>query len=116
MMDPLGFALENFDADGTWRTMNLGGFALDTSDVMPDGTRIDGVVGLRQALLKRPEVFIQTLTEKLLLYAIGRGLTPDDMPAIRAIVKDARGHDYRFSSLVLGIVSSVPFQFRSPSS
>jgi len=111
-MDPIGFALENFDVDGTWRTANAGGIALDTADVMPDGTRIEGVVGLRQALLKRPDVFVQTLTEKLLLYAIGRGLTPDDLPAVRAIVKDARGRGYRFSSLVMGIVSSVPFQMR----
>ena len=112
MMDPLGFALENFDVDGTWRTANVGGFALDATDVLPNGERIDGAVGLRQALLKRPEVFVQTLTEKLLLYAIGRGLTPEDMPAVRAIVRDARAHDYRFSSLVIGIVSSVPFQMR----
>jgi len=112
MMDPLGFALENFDVDGTWRTANVGGFALDTTDVMPNGARIDGAVGLRQALLKRPDVFVQTLTEKLLLYAIGRGLTSEDMPAVRAIVRDARGHDYRFSSLVMGIVSSAAFQMR----
>jgi hypothetical protein len=112
LMDPLGFALENFDVDGTWRTANVGGFALDTADVLPDGTRIEGVVGLRQALLKRPEVFVQTLAEKLLLYAVGRGLTPEDMPAVRAIVRGARGHDYRFSSLVMGIVSSAPFQMR----
>jgi mono/diheme cytochrome c family protein len=114
-MDPIGFALENFDVDGTWRTANAGGFALDTSDVMPDGTRISGVAGLRQALLKRPDVFVQTLAEKLLLYAVGRGLTPEDMPAVRAIVRDARGQNYRFSSLVAGIVSSVPFQFRASS-
>jgi len=112
MMDPLGFALENFDVDGTWRTENSGGFALDTTDVLPDGTRISGVVGLRQALLKRPDVFVQTLAEKLLLYALGRGLTPEDMPAVRAIVRNARGEDYRFSSLVTGIVSSVPFGMR----
>jgi hypothetical protein len=112
LMDPIGFALENFDVEGTWRTANLGGVALDTADVMPDGTRVTGVVGLRQALLKRPDVFVQTLAEKLLLYAVGRGLTPEDMPAVRAIVREARGHDYRFSSLVMGIVSSVPFQMR----
>ncbi len=111
-MDPLGFALENFDVDGTWRTKNVGGYALDTTDVLPDGTRIEGVVGLRNALLKRPEVFVQTLAEKLLLYAVGRGLTPEDMPAVRAIVRQARSRDYRFSSLVMGIVSSAPFQYR----
>ena len=111
-MDPMGFALENFDAIGGWRTANEGGYALNTADVMSDGSRIAGVVGLRQALMKRPDVFVQTLTEKLLLYAIGRGLTPEDMPAVRAIVRSGRGQDYRFSSLVLGIVNSVPFQMR----
>jgi len=111
-LDPLGFAMENFDVDGTWRTKNVGGFTLDTADVLPDGTSIEGVNGLRTAMLKRPEVFVQTLTEKLLLYALGRGLTPEDMPAVRAIVRSARGQDYRFSSLVNAIVSSVPFQMR----
>ena len=111
-MDPMGFALENFDAVGAWRTANEGGFSLDTADVLSDGSRIDGVVGLRQALMKRPDVFVQTLSEKLLLYALGRGLTPEDMPAVRAIVRHARSQDYRFSSLVLGIVNSVPFQWR----
>jgi mono/diheme cytochrome c family protein len=111
-MDPLGFALENFDLDASWRTKNTGGFALDASDVLPDGTRIDGVVGLRQALLKRPDVFVQTLTEKLFVYAVGRGLTPEDMPAVRGMVRNARGENYRFSSLVTAIVSSVPFQMR----
>ena len=111
-MDPLGFALENFDVDGTWRTANVGGFALDTTDTLPDGTRIDGVAGLRKALLKRPDLFVQTLTEKLLLYAIGRGLTPEDMPTVRAIVRDARARGYRFSSLVTGIVTSAPFTMR----
>jgi uncharacterized protein DUF1592/uncharacterized protein DUF1588/uncharacterized protein DUF1587/uncharacterized protein DUF1585/uncharacterized protein DUF1595/cytochrome c len=111
-MDPIGFALENFDVDGSWRTANVGGIALDTADVLPDGTRIDGVAGLRAALLKRPEVFVQALAGKLLLYALGRGLTANDMPALRAIVRNARGEQYRFSSLVMGIVDSVPFQMR----
>jgi len=111
-LDPLGFALENFDVDGTWRTANVGGFALDTSDVLPDGTRVEGVVGLRNALLRRPDVFVQTLTEKLLIYAIGRGLTPEDMPAVRGIVRQARGQEYRVSSVIMGIVSSAPFTMR----
>jgi hypothetical protein len=115
MMDPIGFALENFDVDGSWRTANTGGIALDTADVLPDGTRIDGVAGLRTALLRRPDVFVQTLAGKLLLYALGRGLTADDMPAIRAIVRNARGDNYRFSSIVMGIVESVPFQMRMKS-
>jgi hypothetical protein len=114
-MDPIGFALENFDVDGSWRTANVGGIALDTADVLPDGTRIDGVAGLRAALLRRPDVFVQTLTGKLLLYALGRGLTADDMPAVRAIVRTAHGQQDRFSSIVLGIVDSVPFQMRMKS-
>jgi len=114
-MDPIGFALENFDVDGRWRTANVGGIALDTADVLPDGTRIDGVAGLRAALLRRPDVFVQTLTGKLLLYALGRGLTADDMPAVRAIVRTAHGEHDRFSSIVLGIVDSVPFQMRMKS-
>jgi len=111
-MDPIGFALENFDVDGSWRTANVGGITLDTADVLPDGTRVDGVAGLRAALLKRPDVFVQTLAGKLLLYAVGRGLTAGDMPAIRAIVRHARDDQYRFSSIVMGIVDSVPFQMR----
>jgi hypothetical protein len=111
-MDPIGFALENFDVDGSWRTANVGGIALDTADVLPDGTRIDGVAGLRAALVRRPDVFVRTLTAKLLLYALGRGLTADDMPAVRAIVRNAHGEDDRFSSIVFGIVDSVPFRMR----
>jgi cytochrome c551/c552 len=111
-LDPLGFALENFDADGSWRTRNAGGYALDTAEVLPDGTRVDGVVGLREALLRRPELFVQTLAEKLLLYAVGRGLTADDMPAVRAIVRNARSQKYAFWSLVDGVVNSVPFRMR----
>ena len=91
---------------------NVGGVALDTADVLPDGTRIEGVAACGRRCSKRPEVFVQTLTEKLLLYAVGRGLTPEDMPAVRAIVRGARGRDYRFSSLVMGICHSVPFQMR----
>jgi hypothetical protein len=115
LMDPIGFALENFDVDGSWRTANVGGIALDTADVLPDGTRIDGVAGLRTALLRRPDVFVRTLTGKLLLYALGRGLTADDMPTVRAIVRTARGENDRFSSIVMGIVDSVPFQMRMKS-
>jgi Protein of unknown function (DUF1592)/Protein of unknown function (DUF1588)/Protein of unknown function (DUF1587)/Protein of unknown function (DUF1585)/Protein of unknown function (DUF1595)/Cytochrome C oxidase, cbb3-type, subunit III len=111
IMDPLGFALENFDAVGKWR-MREEGHAIDASGQLTDGTRVDGVASLRQALLKRPDVFIGTLTEKLLTYALGRGLDYYDMPAVRAIVREASAHDSRFSSLVLGIVGSVPFQMR----
>ena len=110
VMDPLGFALENFDVVGAWRRTNETGVALDTADVLPNGVKVDGVVGLRNALMERPDVFVRTLTEKLLVYALGRGLTYQDMPAVRKIVRDARGQEYRFSALVSGIVSSVPFQ------
>jgi mono/diheme cytochrome c family protein len=109
-MDPFGFALENFDVVGAWRRTNDTGAALDTADVLPNGVKVDGVVGLRNALMERPDVFVRTLTEKLMVYALGRGLTYQDMPAVRRIVRDARGQDYRFSALVSGIVSSVPFQ------
>ena len=114
-MDPFGFALENFDVVGAWRRTNETGLALDTADVLPTGVKVDGVVGLRNALMERPDVFVRTLTEKLLVYAVGRGLTYQDMPAVRKIVRDARGQDYRFSALVSGIVSSVPFQMAAAS-
>jgi hypothetical protein len=111
-MDPIGFALENFDTVGAWRTTDDGGAPLDTSDVLASGTRIDGVSQLRQALLDRPTVFVQTLVEKLMIYGLGRGLTYEDMPAVRGIVRGAQNQNLRFSSLVSGIVSSVPFQMR----
>jgi hypothetical protein len=111
LMDPIGFALENFDAVGKWRTRD-GGAAIDASGQLADGTAVNGVVTLRQALLKRPEIFVSTMTEKLLTYAVGRPLTHDDMPAVRAVVRDAARAGDRFSSLVLGIVNSVPFQMR----
>jgi mono/diheme cytochrome c family protein len=112
VMDPPGFALENFDAVGAWRTGDAAG-PIDASAELADGTKVDGVVGLRQALLKRPEIFVSTMTEKLLTYAVGRGLNVDDMPAVRKIVRESAGQDYRFSSIVLGIVKSVPFQMRT---
>jgi hypothetical protein len=111
-MDPFGFALENFDVVGAWRATNEAGATLNTVDVLPDGTKVDGVVTLRQALLRRPDVFVQTVAEKLLVYALGRGLTPQDMPAVRKIVRDSSQRDDRFSALILGIVNSVPFQMR----
>jgi hypothetical protein len=83
---------------------------IDAADVLPNGARVDGVAGLRKALLERPDVFVQTLAEKLFVYALGRGPTYQDMPAVRKIVRDARARDYRFSALISGIVDSVPFQ------
>jgi hypothetical protein len=114
LMDPIGLALENFDAVGAWRTRDGGttGTPIDPSGVLLDGTTVDGAVSLRQALMRKPELFVGTVTEKLMTYALGRGLTDHDMPAVRAIVRETAQHDYRFSSLVLGIVTSSPFQMR----
>jgi Protein of unknown function (DUF1592)/Protein of unknown function (DUF1588)/Protein of unknown function (DUF1587)/Protein of unknown function (DUF1585)/Protein of unknown function (DUF1595)/Cytochrome C oxidase, cbb3-type, subunit III len=113
VMDPIGFALENFDLAGAWRTKDTNGLPLNTADVLTDGTKIDGVVSLRQALVRRPDVFVQTLTEKLMVYALGRGLTSEDMPEVRKVVRGAAQKGYRFSALIQGIVESVPFQMRA---
>ena len=112
VMDPLGLALENFDAVGAWRTRESG-IAIDASGVLTDGTKIDGVAALRDALVRRPDVLVGTMTEKLMTYGLGRTLEYQDMPAVRAIVRSSARDNYRFSSLVGGIVSSVPFQMRS---
>ncbi len=112
LMDPLGLALENFDAVGRWRETDASGEPLDVSGELPDGTRFAGVAELKQALLANPEPFLRTLTEKLLTYALGRGLEYADAPAVRRIVRDAASREHRFSALVLGIVKSVPFQQR----
>jgi len=111
LMDPIGLALENFDAVGAWRTQDAGA-AIDASGELTDGTRIDGVNALRDALLKRPEVIVGTTVEKLMTYALGRGVEPYDMPAVRAIVRGAARDGYRFSSIVRGIVTSTPFEMR----
>ncbi len=110
-MDPLGFALENFDAVGAWRTTDAHS-AIDPSSQLADGTKIDGPIALRQMLLRRPDAFTGTMTEKLLTYALGRGLEYYDRPAVRAIVRNASRENFRFSSLVLGVVNSTPFQMR----
>ena len=110
-IDPIGFALENFDAVGRWRDFEEGA-PVDVSGSLPDGSRFDGVGGLEAALLRRPELFAQTLTEKLLTFALGRGVAYYDAPAVRKILRDAEGDGYRFSSLILGIVESAPFQMR----
>jgi hypothetical protein len=112
MMDPLGFALENFDAVGRWRTQSESSTPIDVTGALPDGTKFEGAKGLRDALLARPEVFMATLTEKLLTYALGRGLEYSDAPAVRSIVREVAKSDYRLSSLVMGIVQSQPFQMR----
>ena len=111
-MDPLGFALENFDAVGAWRADDAGA-PIDASAELGDGTKVDGVAGLRKAILSRPEVFIGTVTEKLLTYALGRGLDYRDMPAVRRIVSNGARSNYRFSALILGVVHSPEFQMRT---
>ena len=110
-MDPLGFALENYDAVGAWRT-HEGATPVDARGAMPDGTEFDGVAGLRKALLAKPDLFVTTLTEKLMVYALGRGLESYDEPAVRSVVRSAAARQYRFSSIILGIVNSLPFQMR----
>ena len=111
VMDPLGFALENFDTIGTYRTMDrFTRTNIDTSGKLVDGTAVYGPTDLRKALLNRPEQFAQTLTEKLMTYALGRSLEYYDMPTVRKIVRDARRDDYRFSSIVMGIVTAPAFQ------
>ena len=109
--DPLGFVLENFDAVGAWRVREAGA-PIDATGLAPDGTAVNGVVELRQALLRHQDAFVFTLTEKLMIYALGRGLESYDMPVVREIVRDASRQNYRFSSLFAGIVKSVPFRMR----
>jgi hypothetical protein len=111
LMDPVGFSLENYDAVGRWRTAE-DGKPIDSSGGLPDGSKFTGVAGLQQALLARPELFAATFTEKLLTYALGRGVDYYDEPAVRAVARQAQGNDYRFSSFILGIVTSTPFQMR----
>ena len=110
-MDPLGFALENFNGIGGWRTIDANA-PIDASGVLPDGTSFEGPAGLRKVLLSRSEEFVTNVTEKLLTYALGRGAEYYDAPAIRKIVREAAPGDYRWSSLIMGIVKSTPFQMR----
>jgi hypothetical protein len=111
LMDPAGLSMEHFDAIGRWRARTEAGTAVDASGGLPDGSTFDGMDGLRRALLNRPELFVSTLTEKLLTYALGRGLDPaGDMPLVRSIAHDAAKHQNRFSTLVLDVVKSKAFQ------
>jgi mono/diheme cytochrome c family protein len=122
MIEPAGFALEHFDAVGQWRDVDdtrpvpwvrgEGFPAIDASGKLPDGTTFDGPAGLKQALMARPDRFVKTVTEKLMIYALGRGVEYYDMPSIRKIALDAQNNDYRFSTLVMGVVNSQPFQMR----
>ncbi len=111
MMDPIGFSLENFDAVGGWRVLD-NGFEIDASGQLIDGTRVDGPASLREALLRKSDAVVHTFAEKLLIYALGRGLEYYDMPVVRSIARQATDNDSRFSSFVLGIVRSTPFQMR----
>jgi hypothetical protein len=126
LMDPIGLALENYDAVGRWRTSepwmltvedqkwrsNEANQAIDAQGTLPDGTPFVGPSGLKKALLAHPDQFVTTLTEKLMIYALGRGVEYYDRPAIRAVVHAAASDNNRFTALVLGIVNSVPFQMR----
>ena len=110
-MDPVGFSLDNFDAVGAWRTEDAGA-PIQAKGTLADGTEVNGAASLRNALLARPEVFAGAVTEKLLIYALGRGLESYDMAAVRSILHQAAPDDYRLSSLIMGVVHSVPFQMR----
>ncbi len=112
VMDPIGLTLENFDHVGKWRTVD-GKTPIDATAQLSDGTKLDGPLALRRALLERSDVFATVATEKLLTYAMGRAVQPQDMPAVRTVIRDAARDKYRFSALVLGIVKSPPFQMRT---
>jgi hypothetical protein len=111
LMDPIGLSLENFDAVGRWRTTDSG-VAIDPRDTLYNGVQVDGPVSLRNVITAHPDQFVRTMTEMLLTYALGRGIEHYDMPVVRSIVKNAAGQNYKFSSLVLGVVKSTPFQMR----
>src|SRR5262249_17544240 len=112
-MDPVGLSLENFDAVGRWRDKGESNAPIDATGALPDGTSFNGPRELRTALLEHPEMFVNTLTEKLLTYSVGRGLEYYDAPTVRAIVREASAVDYKFSTLVAGIVNSPAFQMRA---
>ncbi|HEX5219966.1 MAG TPA: DUF1592 domain-containing protein, partial [Verrucomicrobiae bacterium] len=111
LMDPIGLSLEQYDAIGRWRTLE-DGLPIDATGGLPDGSKFAGVAGLEAGLLKRPDIFVNTLTEKLMTFALGRGVESNDAPAVRKIVHDARSNNYRFSAIILGIVNSTPFTMR----
>ena len=112
LMDPIGLSFEHFDAIGRWRDRGDGDVPIDAAGALPSGVTFEGANGLKQALLSRPELFVTTVTEKLLTYALGRGMDYYDAPSIRAITREAGNNDYRFSSLISGVVKSTPFQMR----
>jgi hypothetical protein len=114
IMEPIGLSMENFDATGAWRARDGGtlGNPIDATGELLDGTKVDGVITLRQALLRQPDLFVGTVAEKLMIYGLGRGLAAGDMPELRKIVRDAAAQNYKFSSLILGVVDSTAFQKR----
>ena len=112
-MDPLGFALQNFDGIGAWRVKEPGG-AIDPTGKLADGSDVDGPVALRTAIMRHPEQFVRTFVEKLMTYGLGRGLEHYDMPVVRGINRDAARQTNRFSAIVTGIVSSAPFRMKAP--
>ncbi len=112
LMDPIGFSLENFDAVGQWRNEDEGA-KIDPTGTLFNGAKVDGPASLRAMLTSQPEIFAGVFTEKLLTYALGRGLQYYDMPAVRAILREAAKNNYRFSSIVLGIAKSVPFEYKT---
>jgi hypothetical protein len=117
VIDPLGFALENYDVTGAWRDVDRdAGTAIDASGTLASGQHVGGPAELNRALLARPDQFVQAMTEKLMTFALGRGLRYQDMPAVREIVRNAAKDDYRFESLIRGIVASPGFQMKQLSS
>jgi mono/diheme cytochrome c family protein len=113
VIDPPGFALEKFNSVGQWQDAGADGTPIDTAGVLADGAKVDGPAALRDAILSRPDAFVTTLTDRMLTYALGRGLEPSDMPVVRRIVKKAAQTDYGFASIIIGIVESAPFQMRA---
>jgi hypothetical protein len=113
IIDPPGFALENFNSVGQWREKTENGASIDAAGVLADGTKVNGPVALRTAILSRPEAFMTVLTERIMTYALGRGVEPSDMPVIRSIVRKAGQNNYRLESVVQSIVESAPFQMRT---
>jgi hypothetical protein len=111
-MDPLGFALENFNAVGAWRDVSEAKDPIDAAGVLPNGTKFQGPEELRRALLSQQEEFVRTFTTKLLTYALGRGLESADAPTVRTILRETAAADYRWSAIILGVVKSQPFQMR----
>jgi hypothetical protein len=111
-MDPIGFALEHFDAVGRWRDEDAAG-PIESKSELADGTVVDGPDGVRELLTSRPELFVSALTEKLMMYALGRNVQYYDAPAVRAVVREAATRNYEFSAIVEGIAASVPFQMRA---